>query len=473
MYSPKYRELDKEKILKKDKYGTKKNAKLNSSFRAKFFTKKWFYMFLMSLIFIFWLIINYSVINDETKNYQISGHDCQQELCEEMENAKVSGSLCMDLCVTNSLNLPSYSDSKLDPNQFYSYYSIKGLESTLICTQKIQSNTNNIQSNTRLSDFESILYKKIEERLHHPPTVQNIMRRLMEMGDVNQDQKFSLAEANNIWQLVNNKHTYYMLMLAGKSYVPDIKAFCGSLVEVEQILNQVHLKQKSYFDKLYINFNLNWPEWNYRAKISLGILEFFLDSVSFNPNEEFGSDSLYLCSPIESSFGNTFINEAKLTRYNEILNGRELQRKLADRYCYSDSDCVYTKECHTKCDTKSNSCTSDLVKPQIVHYCNFLREYLFDNKNATMILEPIIEECETLKSFTKSNNVMYSKNKMPMNYDKHKIYIAQLNYWNDSMKYALTTNRLRTALWEFVKLTKDPQKSKKKAKIIQKPKSNN
>ena len=35
------------------------------------------------------------------------------------------------------------------------------------------------------------------------------------------------------------------------------------------------------------SFNWYWPEWNHRAKISIGILEFFLDIVSFNPNALF------------------------------------------------------------------------------------------------------------------------------------------------------------------------------------------
>lgn len=134
---------------------------------------------------------------------------------------------------------------------------------------------------------------------------------------------------------------------------------------------------KAYLESvLPISFNWFWPDWNYRCKISLGILEFFLDAVSFNPNDEFGSDSLYLCSSIETSFGVTFYNEAKITNYNQLLNGRELQQQLSDVYCYSDGDCVYTKMCQTRCNLKTNRCTSDMVKPQIVQYCMFLREYL-------------------------------------------------------------------------------------------------
>lgn len=126
-----------------------------------------------------------------------------------------------------------------------------------------------------------------------------------------------------------------------------------------------------------INFKWFIPDWNYRCKISIGILEFFLDSVSFNPNDEFGDDSLYLCSPIEHSFASTFLNDAKLVNYDEVMNGRDLRELLAEQTCYSDDDCIYTKQCQTRCDTRTNLCTSELVKPQIAYFCSFLRDYLF------------------------------------------------------------------------------------------------
>jgi len=125
-----------------------------------------------------------------------------------------------------------------------------------------------------------------------------------------------------------------------------------------------------------MNFKWFMPNWNYRCKISIGILEFFLDNVSFNPNDEFGDESLYLCSSIEQSFASTFINEAKLINYDKIINGRDLRELLADRTCYGDEDCIYTKQCQSRCDQKTNKCTSELVKPQLTYFCSFLRDYL-------------------------------------------------------------------------------------------------
>jgi len=282
----------------------------------------------------------------------------------------------MDMCIQKSIYIPNCAEDRLCPNPYYSYYSAKGFESTFICASR-DKHVPLFTKEIEITEFYSLLSKKIEERIHHPPTAEKTMSELIKLADVNFDQKISLAEANNIWLLANNRHTFYMITLAGKSYIPEIKNFCGSFVEVEQILNQIYLKKESYLESvLPINFNWFWPDWNYRCKIALGILEFFIDAVSFNPNDEFGADSLFLCSPIESSFGATFINEAKLTNYNDILNGRELQAKLAGVYCQNDADCLYTQQCHTKCNLNTNKCTSDLIKPQIVYFCEFVQAYL-------------------------------------------------------------------------------------------------
>jgi hypothetical protein len=207
------------------------------------------------------------------------------------------------------------------------------------------------------------------------------------------------------------------------------------------------------------SFKWFWPEWNYRAKHGIGILEFFLDLVSFNPNDEFGDDSLLLCSPIASSFGYTFTNEAKLINFDHLISMKELDSILSNRYCKSDLDCVYTDECLAKCDLSTNKCTSDLVKPQIAIYCTFLKDYLKDNMTEELL--PILSKCENL-NFIKSDNDLYEKNEMPLSFEKHKIYLKQSHYWKSSLDFALVTNKLRTTLWEYIKFVKDPIKSTKK-----------
>ena len=40
--------------------------------------------------------------------------------CEEMSNDRVSGNLCMDLCVQKSIDIPACSEDKFCPNPYYS-----------------------------------------------------------------------------------------------------------------------------------------------------------------------------------------------------------------------------------------------------------------------------------------------------------------------------------------------------------------
>ena len=210
------------------------------------------------------------------------------------------------------------------------------------------------------------------------------------------------------------------------------------------------------------SFNWYWPEWNHRAKISIGILEFFLDIVSFNPNDDFGLDSLYLCSPIETSFGYTFKNEAKLINYDNLISQRELRDIMKQRSCQSDLDCVYTDECAARCELSTNTCTSNLVHPQIFNYCKFIRAYLVDNSNATDTLEPVLKSCEQLKWFSNSESNLLKVNEMPLSFEKHKLYLTQSNYWKNSFDYAIVTNKLHSVLWSFIKYSKDPVKTTKK-----------
>ena len=209
----------------------------------------------------------------------------------------------------------------------------------------------------------------------------------------------------------------------------------------------------------------SWPrlKWDYKCKIALGILEFFLDAISFNPNDEFGKESLYLCAPIESSFGFTFFNEAKLIEYENLLTGKELEEKLKDRRCDSDADCVYTKQCASKCNMTTQRCTYQLVQPQIVEICRFIKDNLV-TESVKQSFMPLVEKCEKLKPVYLSPHIAFKRVEMPLSFDKHKIYLEQSSYWNSSLQYAEVSRDLHALMFDLIRLSKDPVKPKKKPK---------
>lgn len=256
-----------------------------------------------------------------------------------------------------------------------------------------------------------------------------------------------------------------MLLLAKKAYVPTITNFCGNIIEVEQIRNQVESDNQIGFLSLFRSRNrrIGMPPLTheFKAKISIGIMEFFLDIIAFNPNDEFGPSSLYLCSSIDSSFGYNFYNEAKLLNYDDLYSGKEIEEKLSNRYCKSDLDCVFTKECSMKCDLYTNKCTYQIVRPQIVDYCLFLRNYLNYHPNMTNLLDPLIEKCLKLNNlYLEDEKMLYDKNEMPINFNRHKSFIEASNYWKNSLEYTTVTNELSSAIWSLIKFSKDPVKKK-------------
>ncbi len=267
------------------------------------------------------------------------------------------------------------------------------------------------------------------------------------------------------------KHTFYMLVLANKAYIPSITSFCGNIIETEQVRNQVKLEDsKGFFMRALSPPKINgayngFLNWDHKCKISIGIMEFFLDIVSFNPNDEFGSSSLYLCSPIEASFGYNFYYEAKLLNYDQLFTASELEQNLNSRYCKSDLDCVYTKQCSTKCDLATNKCSFVLVKPQIIDFCQFLKEYIGEYENVSRILDPFIEKCLKLNNlYILNERNLFDKNEMPINFQRHKSFIETSNYWKNSLEFTTITNELNSALWNLIKFMKDPVKKRDKKK---------
>lgn len=239
-------------------------------------------------------------------NYQdpCLGSTIQEGICNDVKNNYISGTLCMDLCITSSVYIPKCSEFASNKIQFYK---VEKPDTTMICpinTYYYSKLRNSISQN----DFRNIINQKIQKHLNYSLAVEELVNKLIDFGDINRDEELNLAEANSILLLLDNKHTLFQILFAEKSYASKIKSFCGGCIEVEQIENEVHLKKDSLIESV-LNPWGKWPDWNYRTKISIGILEFFIDAMTLNPNDEFGRDSLYLCSSIEKSFGYTFSNE--------------------------------------------------------------------------------------------------------------------------------------------------------------------
>ena len=196
----------------------------------------------------------------------------------------------------------------------------------------------------------------------------------------------------------------------------------------------------------------------------MGILEFFVESSLFNPNDEYGRDSLYLCSPIEDSFGYTFFYEAKLINYDKLVSGRELEAKLGGVECQADTDCLFTGECMTKCE--ANRCTHRMTRPHLVNFCSFLDKFLLAlgdmPERATSRLVPLVARCARLEAFHLSESLTYEKSSMPVTFEKHARVLERASFWNRTIEYSVLVEDLKRTLWELIRHVEDPKKKKQK-----------
>lgn len=220
-----------------------------------------------------------------------------------------------------------------------------------------------------------------------------------------------------------------------------------------------------------------------------------MDAPFFNPNDEFGADSLHLCSQIENSFAYTFLNEAKLVNFDHLLNAQEIIERLngkPSRYssvrnermsepvakstvrsqhrCSSDLDCAYSGECSFKCDMEAKKCDlSQPIKPQLVLYCEFLENFFTDKQEIMLKLKPLINRCLNLNIHALADNVnarkyLSQRNEMPLNYENVNDFVLKKAYWMQSDNYSELLQDMHFTLWDMVRLSEDPKKPVKKKK---------
>ena len=79
----------------------------------------------------------------------------------------------------------------------------------------------------------------------------------------------------------------------------------------------------------------------------------------------------------------------------------------------------------------------------------------------TNLLDPLIEKCLKLNNlYLEDEKMLYDKNEMPINFNRHKSFIEASNYWKNSLEYTTVTNELSSAIWSLIKFSKDPVKKK-------------
>jgi hypothetical protein len=189
----------------------------------------------------------------------------------------------------------------------------------------------------------------------------------------------------------------------------------------------------------------------------MSVFEFYIDAGLFNPNDEFGLDTLYLCSPIRKSFAFSYILDGKLLNYDHLHTARELKQLMSNRTCVTDHDCFFTDECTLKC--IGGRCSEHLTRPQLILFCEFAKKYLFREiyEDRSVPIATLLDKCVNLQTLY-SNISMYARE---MSDAEARTAATSLKAYMDyAIEYSILTDEIRAALWEPIRLLPTPTRAK-------------
>ena len=232
----------------------------------------------------------------------------------------------------------------------------------------------------------------------------------------------SLAEAKSIWALLKHNEFFMSVMLRHIQHVPPLGGFCGDMYAV-QVVNHtpLYVRPSGGWFGGFATAIRQWhqPSWTVRGKIAVGLLEFISEIYHHRSN-----GMVYICDASENSFGYTNSHDLMVTNLNALRPRRELELLLEHQTCRSDMDCRYLNDCILRCDTNLNSCTADLVRPNLYRVCQLISEYLKPSVPRAIRAEfyLLLDRCNNLNAT------------LP----------------HSEMDHALISNDLRSLLWRYV-----------------------
>lgn len=232
----------------------------------------------------------------------------------------------------------------------------------------------------------------------------------------------SLAEAKSLWALLKHNEFFMLSMLHGIQHIPSFGGFCGDMYAV-QVVNYTPLYTRpaeGWRGTVFSAFrSWGWMNWNYRGKLAVGLLEFVSEIYHHR------SDGMVLiCDASEKAFGYGNSHDLTVVNLNALRPRNELALLIENQPCSTDADCRYMSDCVFRCSVERNTCSADLVWPNLLRICRLLREFLRPNAPRVIRAELflLLDRCDNLNSTS-----------------------PRLE-----MDHALVSNELRSLLWRYV-----------------------
>ncbi|XP_072176822.1 divergent protein kinase domain 1B-like [Diadema setosum] len=232
----------------------------------------------------------------------------------------------------------------------------------------------------------------------------DLQSRLLDVADINNDGKVSLAEAKTMWALLRGNKFLLLMALSKSEMIPKLEGFCGDVFVTEGVQEYSLSRQgmgPAFPLGLSSLLSRERLQWTQRAHIVLGVIE-FVEEIIDNPLGNF-----LMCSVTAQSIGYTKAHDAKLLRLEDLYPEVIVEGHLQDRECQVDEDCLYGLNCQTPCGTVNRKCFGEVTYPNLYKMCNLLEPVLFRG------VPSAIEE-QLRKTFKRCRDLRHSGRKMDM-----------------------------------------------------------
>ncbi|XP_023673694.1 divergent protein kinase domain 1B-like isoform X1 [Paramormyrops kingsleyae] len=371
------------------------------------------------------------------------GHICHAVICDHYKRGIISGSSCKPLCEKRTLKLQHCLSSSPTHQVYNGVWKEKsvvikcGLEdgsrrdgSPDSMLRQEMALFNKPSRGTSMDEFREMLQNFLKGNLGDHSSLGTLVSHIMDLADVNQDGKVSLAEAKSVWALLQVNEFLLMMALQEKEHTPNLLGFCGDLYVTEQVGHSALYKLEipPYLQPLVptvLSTTINqWlaPAWPRRARITIGLLEFVEEIF----HGSYGSFFMCNASPWQVGYNGKY--DCKMADLRHVASEVAVRNFLKGRHCESNTDCTYGKDCTATCDKLVKQCNTEVVQPNLAKVCRLLQDYLLfgSPSDLRVDLEKQLRTCVTLSGLASQMEVHHS----------------------------LVLNNLKTLLWKKISDTK-------------------
>ena len=129
----------------------------------------------------------------------------------------------------------------------------------------------------------------------------------------------------------------------------------------------------------------------------LGLVEFTMEAYQHS-----GDGAFHMCRINELAVGYSNKYDVRMTQLNHIIPDAEIQAYMNDRKCTTNSDCSYSEQCTTVCDTAKGRCSGHKVRPNLYHICEIIRDYILEDAPVSLSkdLSQLLHRCSLLNVAT-------------------------------------------------------------------------